>query len=112
MSVHIFGIRHHGPGSARSVERALDALRPDIVLLELPKEADPLLALAAEDGMRLPVALLGYVVDRPERAVFLPFASFSPEWRVVLYAVEHSVPIRCMDLPLAASLAGAPARSS
>ena len=33
------------------------------MLLELPKEADPLLALAAADGMRLPVALLGYVVD-------------------------------------------------
>ncbi|MGD9705520.1 MAG: DUF5682 family protein [Acidimicrobiia bacterium] len=105
MSVHLFGIRHHGPGSARSVERALEALRPDIVLIELPKEADPLLALVATEGMRPPVALLGYVVDRPERAVFLPFASFSPEWRVVQLAAARSVPILCIDLPLAVSLA-------
>jgi hypothetical protein len=29
--VHLFGIRHHGPGSARSLERALQALGPDLV---------------------------------------------------------------------------------
>ena len=28
--LHLLGIRHHGPGSARSVLRALDELRPDV----------------------------------------------------------------------------------
>ncbi len=29
MTVHVFGIRHHGPGSARSLGAALDALAPE-----------------------------------------------------------------------------------
>ncbi|WP_170159778.1 DUF5682 family protein, partial [Calidithermus terrae] len=45
MNVHIFGIRHHGPGSARSLKAALEALRPDCILVEGPPEADPLLPL-------------------------------------------------------------------
>jgi hypothetical protein len=105
VTVHCFGIRHHGPGSARSVERALDALSPDVVLVELPADAEPLLALAADPAMRPPVALLGYVTDRPEKAVFLPFASFSPEWRVVQWASRRGTPLHAIDLPLANSLA-------
>ena len=104
MTVTCFGIRHHGPGSARSVERALEALAPDTVLLELPADAAPLLELAADPAMRPPVALLGYVRDHPEQAVFLPFASFSPEWRVMQWAARRAVPLRPIDLPLAHSL--------
>ena len=47
--VHLFGIRHHGPGSARSLERALDALDPASVLIEGPPEADAVLPFADED---------------------------------------------------------------
>ena len=38
--VHLFGIRHHGPGSSRSLLRALDALDPDVVLLESPADTE------------------------------------------------------------------------
>ena len=38
--VHILGIRHHGPGSARSVVRVLDELQPTIVLVELPADCE------------------------------------------------------------------------
>ena len=34
--VRLFGIRHHGPGSARSLLRALDEWQPEVVLVELP----------------------------------------------------------------------------
>jgi len=33
MSVSIFGVRHHGPGCARSLRAALKKLQPDIVLV-------------------------------------------------------------------------------
>src|SRR6185503_17896659 len=49
--MHVFGIRHHGPGSARSLERALARVAPDIVLIEGPPEADELIALAADEAM-------------------------------------------------------------
>ena len=61
MSTAVYGIRHHGPGSARSVRAALAEQRPDVVLIEGPPEADELVGLAADPQMRPPVALLGYV---------------------------------------------------
>ena len=96
--VHVFGIRHHGPGSARSLERALERVAPDIVLLEGPPEADELIAFAADDAMRPPVALLIYRPDAPRRAVYYPFAEFSPEWRAMRFAVGRQVPARFIDL--------------
>lgn len=73
--VVLLGIRHHGPGSARAVRRALDDDPPDVVLIEGPGEADAIASLAAHPDMEPPVAMLGHVVDRPELAAFFPFAS-------------------------------------
>jgi hypothetical protein len=104
-STHIFGIRHHGPGSARSLRRALTALAPDLILVEGPPEAEPILQLAASTEMCPPVALLLYIVDEPKRASFYPFAAFSPEWSAIQYGLTHDVPIRFIDLPQAHQLA-------
>jgi hypothetical protein len=97
--VHILGIRHHGPGSARSVVAALETIRPQVLLIEGPPDAEELLALAAHAEMRPPVALLIYRPDEPKRAVFYPFAAFSPEWQAVRWALANEVPVRFMDLP-------------
>ncbi|HEX8371247.1 MAG TPA: DUF5682 family protein [Chthoniobacterales bacterium] len=97
--VHILGIRHHGPGSARSVVAALEEIRPQVLLVEGPPDADEVLALAAHADMRPPVALLVYRPDEPKRAVFYPFAAFSPEWQAIRWAVANQVPVRFMDLP-------------
>lgn len=32
-TVHLFGIRHHGPGCARSLRKALETLQPDCLLV-------------------------------------------------------------------------------
>ena len=70
MTHHIFGIRHHGPGSARSLRDALMQLRPDVVLIEGPPEADGLLPLAAHANMRPPVATLVHDPGSPASAVY------------------------------------------
>jgi hypothetical protein len=111
VSVSILGIRHHGPGSARSVERALAELKPDAVLVEGPPEAEPLLPLASHPDMRPPVALLGYATDEPGRAAFYPFTCFSPEWQAIRYSLAERVPLRMIDLPLAHVLAEPPDRA-
>jgi hypothetical protein len=98
-AVHVFGIRHHGPGSARSLERALARVEPDVVLIEGPPEADPLIALASDEAMRPPVALLVYRPDVPRRAVYYPFAEYSPEWRAIQFAMGRRIPVRFIDLP-------------
>ncbi len=46
-AVTIFGIRHHGPGSARSLVRSLQTLQPDIILVEGPPEANDSIPLLA-----------------------------------------------------------------
>ncbi|WP_328300390.1 DUF5682 family protein [Streptomyces sp. NBC_00435] len=101
----LLGVRHHGPGSARAVRTALDAARPAAVLIEGPPEGDALLALAADPGMRPPVALLAHAADDPGRAAFWPLADFSPEWVALRWAQERDVPVRFIDLPAAHSLA-------
>ena len=105
MAVHLLGIRHHGPGSARSVVSALDELNPSIVLVESPAETTSALAWIGDDALLPPVALLGHVIDSPHRAVFAPLASFSPEWQAVLWANRRGVPVEAIDLPLTHSLA-------
>ncbi len=99
--VHIFGIRHHGPGSARSLCQALAHLQPDIVLVEGPPDAEAVLPLLAHPKMRPPVALLIYVPDNPSQAVYYPFAMFSPEWQAIHYGLTQQIPVRFMDLPQA-----------
>src|SRR5581483_10221905 len=100
-SLHIFGVRHHGPGSARSLRVALEALKPDCVLVEGPPDADEVLPLLAHKEMKPPVALLVYRPDRPRQAVYYPFAVFSPEWQAIHYALGRKIPVRFMDLPQA-----------
>ena len=103
--ITVYGVRHHGPGSARSVRAALAGQRPDVVLIEGPPEADELAGLAADPDMRPPVALLGYVPGEPRLAAFWPFAVFSPEWQAIRYALGAGIPVRFCDLPAAHQLA-------
>jgi hypothetical protein len=95
--VTILGIRHHGPGSARSVRAALEKLRPDCLLVEGPPDANALIPLAADPEMTPPIALLLYLPDDPQKAVYYPFAEFSPEWQAIQYALKNQIPVRFMD---------------
>jgi hypothetical protein len=104
--VAVLGIRHHGPGSARSVLAELDRLRPGVVLIEGPADAAPVLGLAADPGMKPPVALLAYAPEAPRDSAFWPYAVFSPEWQAMAWASAHGVPARFCDLPAAVLLAG------
>ncbi|MCV3214370.1 DUF5682 family protein, partial [Plectonema radiosum NIES-515] len=106
MTHHIFGIRHHGPGSARSLRQALETLQPDTILIEGPPDAESVLHLVGSPAMQPPVALLIYVPDKPQDCVYYPFAIFSPEWQALHYALTNNIPVRFMDLPLAHRMAG------
>src|SRR6185436_20956446 len=97
--LHFFGIRHHGPGSARSLVRALAAVRPDVVLIEGPPDANDLLPLASHAGLEPPVALLVYAPEAPNKAVLYPFARFSPEWQAIQFALARGIDVRFIDLP-------------
>lgn len=103
MPLHVLGVRHHGPGSARSVRAALDELRPDVVVIEGAPELDGVAWLAGLPDMVPPVAGLVFALDQPSRAAFYPLAVFSPEWVALTWALAHGIPVRFADLSAAVS---------
>ncbi len=104
-SVHIFGIRHHGPGSSRSLLAALEALQPDALLIEGPPEGDQVLPFVMNEAMQPPVALLVYVPGQASCAAYYPFANYSPEWQAMRYGASHGIQVQFMDLPASNQLA-------
>ncbi|MFI8146644.1 DUF5682 family protein [Acinetobacter sp. ABJ_C5_2] len=101
--LHILGIRHHGPGSARSVCNALASIQPDCILIEGPPDANSIITQLQHVDFKPPVALLVNTPVQKEvrsRAVFYPFAEFSPEWQALQYAIRQQVAVEFMDLPL------------
>lgn len=105
MSLHLLGIRHHGPGSSRHVLDALEVIKPDIILIEGPPEGEGMISWTVHEDMKPPVALLAYVPDDPKQAVFYPFTSFSPEWNAIKYGLDNKIPVRFIDMPLVHGLA-------
>jgi hypothetical protein len=99
MDTSYFGVRHHGPGSADSLVKALEELQPVAVLIEGPADASALLPMLADPAMRPPVALLCYPEDDPAATSFWPFAEFSPEYQAALWAVRNQASLRFIDLP-------------
>ncbi len=97
--ISLFGIRHHGPGSARRLVEAFDALAPAAVLIEGPADASDLLPMLADPDMVTPVALLTYAEDDPSHASFFPFADYSPEYQAARWAVRRGAILRFIDLP-------------
>lgn len=100
-----FGIRHHGPGCARALRSALQELDPDLLLIEGPVEAEPLLSWAGHADMKPPVALLIYDSAKPSSSIFYPVAEYSPEWQALRFAHPRQVPVRLIDMPAAVTLA-------
>ena len=103
--VEVFGIRHHGPGSARSLVAALETYGPDVVLIEGPADADPLLEWVTAAGMEPPLALLAYAPEQPGISAFWPFAVFSPEWQAMTWARRRGIEVAFCDLPAGIVLA-------
>src|SRR5215471_7835824 len=103
--LHLLGIRHHGPGSARGMLTALDAADPAAVLIEGPPDADDMIRFASSPAMTPPVALLVHAQDDPGNASFFPFAAFSPEWQAMRWALARERPVRFIDLPMSNRLA-------
>ncbi len=103
-SLQIFGIRHHGAGSARRLITALHAIKPSAIAIELPSDSLDMVKQLASMDHQPPIAFLYYDKRFPSRSIYLPMAIFSPEYQAIQYAIEHQIPVHCIDLPAAAFL--------
>jgi len=102
--IRLYGIRHHGAGSARNLVSALDSFDPDIVLIEGPADTAQLIPFVQPHLLEPPVAILVYAQDNLQEHAYYPFTSFSPEWRAMHWAHDRQRQIRFIDLPHGKSL--------
>ncbi len=100
-----FGVRHLSPGAAFHLRRALDAAKPALVLVEGPSDLNDQMRWLCHPETKFPAAILAYTRQQPVRTILYPFAVYSPEIQAILWASEHHVPCRFMDLPSGVFLA-------
>ncbi len=100
----VFGVRHFSPGAAVHVERWLDGIDPQVVMIEGPADAGDQFRHLAHAATRPPVALLAYTTSRPLRSLLYPLASYSPEWVALRWAMKNKREVRFIDLPAAVFL--------
>lgn len=105
VQLQVFGIRHHGPGSARRLLNALQGWQPDCLLVEFPADAQKELAQMGSLALEPPVALVIYDQKNIQHALYYPFARFSPEWQALRWAARHGTPVEAIDLPVGIQLA-------
>ncbi|MCI8537454.1 MAG: hypothetical protein HFF18_02170 [Oscillospiraceae bacterium] len=101
----LFGVRHLSPGAAYHLRQALDAAKPRLVLVEGPSDLNEQMHWLCHSETRFPAAILAYTNAPPVRTILYPFARYSPEIQAILWANEHKVECRFMDLPSGAFLA-------
>ncbi len=102
--IKIFGIRHHGVGSALRLKSALKLFQPDIICVEMPFESGPSIKLLQTHKHSCPLAFLYYNSKNSEQTMYFPFSDFSPEYQAMLYASENNIPIYPIDLPAGTSI--------
>ena len=100
-----FGVRHLSPAAAFQLRRALDEVRPELILVEGPSDLNGQMEWLCHPETKFPAAILAYTKEQPVRTILYPFALYSPEVQAILWAHEHHVPCRFMDLPSGVFLA-------
>ena len=114
----VLPVRHHSPACALQVQRAVDARRPSVVLVEGPRGFDPLVPLLTAPEAEMPLAVYAYAVwpssegvPETRTAGYYPFCDYSPELVALRRAGQLGIPARFVDLDLAEQHAAAdPAR--
>ncbi len=100
-----FGVRHLSPAAACHVRKALDKAQPQLILVEGPSDLNDQMQWLCDPRTEYPVAILAYTKSAPVRTILYPLAVYSPEVQAILWAHEHNVPCRFMDLPSSVFLA-------
>jgi hypothetical protein len=117
-----FPVRHHSPACARQLQNLMADYRPDLVLIEGPADATPLIPFLQDTTTRPPVAIYSYFVDAANRQemngeltpradlparfqAWYPFAAFSPELVALRQAADLGAEARFIDLPFKSLLA-------
>ncbi len=97
--VNFFGVRHLSPSSSFHLLELLEKVKPKVVLIEGPYDANPLIKDIVSEKVSLPIAILAYTNQLPINSVLYPFAEYSPEYQGLLWARSNKVEVSFIDLP-------------
>lgn len=100
-----FGVLHLSPAAAFHLRRRLEEVKPELVLVEGPSDLNDQMKWLFHPDTQFPVAILAYTKVPPVRTILYPLAVYSPEVQAVLWANEHKVTCRFVDLPSSVFLA-------
>jgi len=103
-NVHLFPVRHHSPRSASCLRAWLEAVRPELILIEGPSDADSLIPVLTDSESQPPIAILAYSTDGKPESCMWPFVGYSPEYEALRWAREHGVKARFIDWPSSSAL--------
>jgi hypothetical protein len=97
--VRYLGICHHSPLASKSLLLVLNRFDPELVLVEGPPEAEPLLPWIGHAELVPPVAILTHAPAHPRRSLLYPLVEYSPEWQALLWAGRHHRQAALIDWP-------------
>lgn len=100
-----FPVRHLSPSAAWHLIQYLDEIKPDIVLIEGPVDANDQLENIVDKKVKPPIAILAYTEELPVRTILYPFAEYSPEYQAIKWAKSNKKEVRFIDLPTSVFLA-------
>lgn len=94
-------VRHHSPICSWQLLRLVKRHKPDVIMIETPADAQPLLTYLQSGDTKPPVAAYMYSMseDGQARRGFIPFAPMSPEWNALQAGKQHNIPCHFIDLP-------------
>ena len=101
----LFPVRHHSPRACVVLRALLDRVRPDVVLIEGPSDATPMIQLLAAEDTVPPIALLAYRTDGQPGSSAWPFVAYSPELVALRWAVASGKTARFIDISSGQGLA-------
>ena len=105
--VHLFPVRHHSPRAAGCLRAWLEKVRPELVLVEGPSDAESLIPIITDQESHPPIAILAYSTDGKPQSCMWPFARYSPEYEALRWARENGVKAGFVDWPTGAALGAA-----
>lgn len=111
-------VRHHSPACACHVESVIQSIRPAVILVEGPDNANPMIPVMVDEETEAPFAIYysyhdvsGRISEEKEHyKCYYPFLDYSPELAALRAAKKYGIETAFIDLPygdiLAASREG------
>ncbi len=101
--VYLVPVRHHSPACTRHLRALIEEVRPAQILVEAPRDFEPLIPTLTDPATRTPVAIVAFpkVGARAEHSLvsYYPFCAHSPEHLALVEAAARGAVARFIDLP-------------